>query len=129
VKKASRPRHAPATLRTLVQIALILGAGFGFVAPSPLRAQAIVEDGSVVSGRKVLMRVQPEYPTLLKMTHIGGIVKLNASVLPDGSVIKVSVLGGNPILADEAVKAVRQWKFAAASGQTSEVIWFSFHAH
>jgi len=126
VKKPLRFRLAPATLPALLPLALILVA---FVAPPSSTAQAIVEDGSVQSGRKVVTRVQPEYPILLKVARIGGIVKVNAVVLPDGTVTKVTALGGNPVLAEKTIQAVMQWKFAPASVQTNEIVWFSFHAH
>jgi len=129
MRKAPRCRLAPATLRTRVRIALILVAGFALSPPPLLRAQASLEDGSVQSARKVLTRVTPEYPKLLKVTRIGGVVKLNATVLPNGTVAKVTVLGGNPVLAEEAVRAVMRWKFAAASTQSNEIVSFTFNAH
>jgi TonB family protein len=79
------------------------------------------------SGRKVILRVKPDYSVLLRGSNIGGTVKLSATVLPNGTVAKVSVLGGNPILAESAFKAVLQWKFAPAPTQTSEAIQLNFH--
>jgi len=129
MRKAPRCRLTPATLRTRVRIALILVAGFALSPPLLLRAQASLEDGSVQSGRKVLTRVTPEYPKLLKVARIGGVVKVNAFVLPDGAVTKVTVLGGNPVLAEEAVRAVMLWKFVPASAQSNEIVSFTFNAH
>jgi TonB family protein len=77
-------------------------------------------------GRKVLVTVKPEYPFTLKVAKIGGLVRLTASVLPNGTVTKVQVRGGNPILAESAVTAVMKWKYAPAASQTNEEISISF---
>ena len=76
--------------------------------------------------RKVIARVQPAYPQILKNAHIGGVVRLNATVLANGSVTKVVILGGNPILAESSVQAVILWKFAASASQTQEEVILAF---
>ena len=76
--------------------------------------------------RAVITRVQPAYPPIMKEAHIGGIVRLNATVLANGTVEKVVILGGNPALADGAVQAVRQWKFAAGPSRTEEEVVLKF---
>lgn len=62
--------------------------------------------------RKILKKVEAQYPSVLKRRGIGGTVRLKVLVHADGTVKDVEVLGGNPALADAADKAVRQWKFA-----------------
>jgi TonB family protein len=62
--------------------------------------------------RKVVKRVEPQYPAILKRRGIGGTVRLKVTIHADGTVKDVEVLGGNPALADSAEKAVRQWRFA-----------------
>lgn len=64
------------------------------------------------SERKILKKVEAQYPAILKRRGIGGTVKLKVFINGDGSVKDVEILGGNPALADAAEKAVRQWKFA-----------------
>jgi len=78
---------------------------FGLISGLPAQPQ---ESGE----RKVVKRVEAEYPAILKRRGIGGTVRLKVSVRADGTVRDVEVLGGNPALADAAEKAVRQWKFA-----------------
>jgi hypothetical protein len=39
------------------------------------------------------------------------------------------VLGGNPILAENAAATVKKWKYAAAATQTTEDISLSFSPH
>jgi TonB family protein len=62
--------------------------------------------------RKVLRKVTAQYPAILKQRGIGGVVKLRVLVNQNGTVKDTVVLGGNPILANCAQKAVKQWVFA-----------------
>ncbi|MGB6597470.1 MAG: energy transducer TonB [Candidatus Acidiferrum sp.] len=62
--------------------------------------------------RKILKKVDAQYPSILKRRGIGGTVRMKVAIRADGTVKDVQVLGGNPALADSAEKAVRQWKFA-----------------
>jgi TonB family protein len=74
------------------------------------------------SGRKLLRRVEPKYPEDLKRHDIGGVVRLSLEVTAQGTVRKISPIGGNPILLEAAMAAVKQWKYAPAeSMQTLEV--------
>jgi len=57
---------------------------------------------------------------------IGGTVKVVGMVAPNGTVKSVHVLGGHPMLADAAQKALLQWKFEAAPHETSEIIEMKF---
>jgi TonB family protein len=90
---------------------------------------ALLAQKAPKSDRKVLVSVKPEYSELLKHAQIGGLVRLKATVLPDGKVSNVDVVGGNPILAESAVTAVMKWKFLPAPAQTVEDISISFSPH
>lgn len=76
--------------------------------------------------RKVVRKVAPKYPPELKRHGIGGVVRLSILVLPNGSVNKVSTLGGNPALADAATLAVKQWKYVPADSPTTADVQFDF---
>jgi len=80
----------------------------------------------VTSSRKVLKTVAAQYPSVLKRRGIGGTVKLRVLVHPNGAVKDVQVLGGNPILSDCAVKAVKQWVFVASEKEESIEISVGF---
>jgi len=71
--------------------------------------------------RKIIKKVEAQYPAVLKRRGIGGTVRLKVLVHADGTVKDVEVLGGNPALADAADKAVRQWKFAPGNDSTVTV--------
>ncbi len=53
----------------------------------------------------MLTRVEPEYLETLQPLQIGGTVRLAVTISPRGTVEKVALLGGNPILAEAASKS------------------------
>jgi TonB family protein len=73
------------------------------------------------SDRKIVKKVDVQYPLVLKRRGIGGTVRLKVAIHADGSVKDVEVLGGNPALADSAEKAVRQWRFSPGGESTMTV--------
>jgi TonB family protein len=79
--------------------------------------------------RRIVKTIRPEYPVVLKNKGIGGVVRLNVRVLANGNVASVSVIGGNPILADSAAKSIMTWQFESATSASNEVITFDFNAH
>jgi len=92
------------------------------------RNQAFGQDAPVQSesGRKVATRVAPDYPELARRLHIHGVVKVEATVRPNGTVKTARVVGGNPVLAEAAVTAVTKWKFESGSAETSELVQLAF---
>jgi TonB family protein len=80
----------------------------------------------VSSSRKLVKTVAAQYPSVLKRRGIGGTVKLRVLVNANGTVKDAQVLGGNPILADCAVKAVKQWVFVASEKEESIEISVGF---
>ena len=77
------------------------------------------------SDRKLIHRVEPDYPPDLKQMGIGGYVRIEATISPAGNVESVFLLGGNPILGEAAIKAVKKWKYVAQDSQTK--VQLSFH--
>lgn len=73
-------------------------------------------------GRKVKTSVKPAYPDVARQMHITGTVRLEATVSPDGKVKDTRVVGGSPMLAQEASNAVRKWKYEEAAKETVEVV-------
>jgi TonB family protein len=78
------------------------------------------------SSRRIVRTTEPDYPKIVKHSHIGGSVRLNVTVLASGDVAKVEILGGNPIFAESASKAVIKWKYAPAATQTKEEVQINF---
>lgn len=82
-----------------------------------------IVDTSKLSQRKLLIRIEPEYPDTLKRMKIGGSVRLQVTISAKGSVETVQVLGGNPILGEAAQAAVKQWIYAPSHApSTAEVV-------
>jgi TonB family protein len=81
------------------------------------------------TGRKIVKKVIAQYPSILKSKGIGGVVRLKVFIKPDGSVRDTEVIGGNPILAESAQKAVLQWKFLPTSSETTMEVSVVFDPH
>jgi TonB family protein len=98
--------------RILVSIGLATVLISCLAAPTP----SLADDS-----RKVKQQVAPVYPELAKQNHITGSVKLEVVITPQGGVRTVKVLGGNPVLADSAERAVKNWKFETGTEETRTI--------
>jgi TonB family protein len=110
------------------RIALLCGAtalvALALTQPSLTQTGMTLERGHLE--RKVVSRVAPFYPEIAKRHRIKGVVKLEVVVGKNGIVQSAKALGGSPLLIESAAYAVRQWRFAPALKETSEVIEFEF---
>ncbi len=77
--------------------------------------------------RKLKYRVDPVYPELAKRNNISGSARVELLITADGRVKDVKVLGGNPVLVNAVLEAVRQWKYEPASEESSAVFKFDFN--
>ena len=91
----------------------------------PAEAQSHEEN----SDRKVVARVEPEYPETLKRLYIGGVVKIEAVVAPTGIVESTQLIGGSPVLGQSAMKAIKRWRYAPASSKEKVVVQLEFDPH
>src|SRR6266566_1146352 len=78
-------------------------------------------------GRKVKTAVKPDYPQVARQMRVTGTVRLEATVAPDGKVRDTKVLGGSPLLVQEAVVAVKKWNYEEAPKETVENVEVVFH--
>ena len=92
----------------------------------PLAAQTSDQNSS---DRKVISRVEPEYPDALKRLYIGGVVRVEVDVAPNGTVKSTKLLGGSPILGQSTMKAVKQWKYAPAAAEETLTVKLEFDPH
>jgi TonB family protein len=76
--------------------------------------------------RKLISRVDPTYPDILKSNHIGGTVRLKVTITPNGAVEDVELLGGNPILGEAAMAAVKKWVYAAGRSRAMTEVSIPF---
>lgn len=85
-----------------------------------------VPAGCSQSERKVKTRVDPEYPELAKRMHLQGVVRVQVTVSPDGTVKNVEEVGGNPVLLEALVRAVKKWKYERADKESVLEVKFEF---
>jgi TonB family protein len=79
--------------------------------------------------RKLITRFEPKYPETLQRLNIGGTVRLQVTISPKGNVEHVELLGGNPILAEAAIEAVKQWVYSPGSTQSTTEVIIPFDLH
>jgi TonB family protein len=79
--------------------------------------------------RRVLSRVDPDYPVALQKLYIGGVVRVEVVVAPSGSVRSLKLLGGSPILGQSSMKAIKQWKYAPAATDETLTVKIEFDPH
>lgn len=94
------------------------------VAPIAVSAQ---DSETARQAREVVRKVAPIYPELARRLQISGIVKIRATVAPNGSVKLVEPVGGNPVLMKAAQEAIANWKYAPGPGETRELIELHFN--
>ena len=92
-----------------------------------LAATAAAQDATPSQNqRQIVHKVIPIYPDLAKRTHLSGVVKLQATIAPDGSVKLIKVMGGNPVFIKAAQDAVANWKYVSAPSETHESVELLF---
>jgi TonB family protein len=82
--------------------------------------------GTDQAERAILKKDPPEYPKIAKDMNLHGAVKLKVWVKPDGSVRRLEYVGGHPLLAEAALKAVKSWKYAVAAKESTQLVEVKF---
>jgi protein TonB len=77
--------------------------------PSPAAAHA-PRVSHMMEGN-LIRRVQPDYPPIARSARIQGQVVLAAIISKEGTIEKLRVLAGHPMLVHAAVEAVSQWRY------------------
>src|SRR5579872_1720520 len=109
--------------------------GFGFTVGVLLMGSlfigvfGIARSHAQESDRRVVNRVEPDYPDALKKLYIGGVVRVEVQVAPNGSVKNIKLLGGNPILGQSTMKAVKMWRYAPAAADETLTVKLEFDPH
>ena len=81
------------------------------------------------SDRRLITRIEPEYPDALKKLYIGGVVRVEVQVAANGTVKNTKLLGGSPILGQSTMKAVKQWKYVPAAADETLTVKIEFDPH
>lgn len=64
-----------------------------------------------VAAENLVKRVEPAVPPLAKAAGIGGTVRLDITISPEGKVVSVKALSGHPMLVPSFMQTVRQWEY------------------
>ena len=90
-------------------------------------AKAAAESNPETKGaRRLKISTRPEYPAMARQMNLRGTVQLELTIEADGSVKNVHVIGGHHVLADAAVRSVRQWRFEPGVRETTELLKVNF---
>ena len=108
-----------------VVLSVVLGTAVGPIYSNAQNAQNAQNEEMV---RRAKTKVQPTYPELAHKMNISGIVKIEVTVAPNGSVKEARVVGGHPVLAQSALDAAKRWRFEPASAESTGIIDFKFEA-
>ena len=103
-------------------LTLLLGESLA-LAPKACTQESPLE----APGRKVRVRMIPDYPALARQLKVTGKVKIEATVAADGHVTGTKVIGGSPLLINSAVEALKKWRFEPGSKETMETVEFDFN--
>jgi TonB family protein len=76
--------------------------------------------------RKLKSTVPPEYPELARRLQLKGTARVSVTVAPDGRVTNAKELGGNPVLVDALIRAVKKWKYEPAAKESVIEVKFDF---
>ena len=95
--------------------------------PPPVKKKAPpkrIRVGGNVAKARLTRQVRPQYPPLARQARIQGTVKLSAIIAKDGSIQKLEVMSGHPLLVPAALAAVKQWRYRPTllNGEAVEVL-------
>jgi TonB family protein len=76
--------------------------------------------------RKVVQHENPEYPAMAARMSLHGTVKLKVQIAPDGTVRSAECVGGHPLLAESALRAVRKWRYEVKTKESIQVVDVNF---
>jgi protein TonB len=70
-----------------------------------------IQVGGKVQEASLIDKVMPPYPPLAKTTRIQGHVIMSAVISTTGTIEKLTLVSGHPLLAPAAMLAVKQWRY------------------
>jgi protein TonB len=83
----------------------ILTAAPKVAVPQKVRISSGIAQGNLIHD------VKTPYPAFARQAHIQGLVILQAVIGKDGTIQNLRVVSGNPMLAQAALEAVKQWRY------------------
>jgi protein TonB len=80
--------------------------------PKPPSEAGVPVKIGVLNPSKLMYQVSPQYPILAHRMHVSGTVTLEALIDEEGTVSRVEVVDGHPLLRAAAVEAVKHWRYS-----------------
>jgi TonB family protein len=108
-----------------VVLSVVLGTAVGPIYSNAQNTRNVQNEEMV---RRAKTKVQPSYPELAHKMNISGVVKIEVTVAPNGTVKEARVVGGHPVLAQSALDAAKRWRFEPAASDSTGIIDFKFEA-
>jgi len=105
--------------RNLARLAIVAALAT-FLTPPVVNSQA-------QDGRQLIFHPAPIYSDFARKLAISGVVKVLVVIAPDGKIKDTKVIGGHPVLVDAVQEALKNWRYAPASSETTTVLEFHFH--
>ena len=117
----SKDARLPANTEVTISFRVDEGTAQGF---PPTDGVQRIRVGGNVQSTNLITKIPPMYPPEAKRDRVQGRVRLNVLIGEDGSVKDVVLIEGEPVLADAAIPAVRQWIYnpTLLNGQPVEVV-------
>jgi periplasmic protein TonB len=117
IKTASEPVVGVALTPTRTIPSLML-AEASLPPPEPPPGEPDIKPPPVIGGRLepavLIKQTLPAYPAMARTARVTGVVVLEGTVNVNGSIENIHVVDGHPLLVDEAIKAVKKWKYRPA---------------
>jgi TonB family protein len=76
--------------------------------------------------RKSVKTTPPVYPAIAVKMKVEGVVKMDVTIDPDGSVAGVKVVSGHQLLVSAAVDAVKKWRYETAESKSTQSVTLDF---
>ena len=89
-------------------------------------AMSAAGQGQEGLNRRIRSKVNPVYPEIARKLGLTGAVRLEITVATNGTLKDTKVIGGNPILVNAAMDAVKRWKFESSNVESVGVVEFKF---
>ncbi len=97
--------------RTLTFAAVLTASLAGLAGAQPPPPPAAVRVGGNIPQPTKIVDVKPVYPAIAQSARVQGVVIVEATIAPDGTIQDAKVLRSIPLLDQAAVDAVRLWRF------------------
>lgn len=95
----------------VLSLASTFVAGLVLTVAAPQETEEAVLRAPSVQEWKLLRKVEPKYPAVAVQHRIQGVVRFTGVIGKDGSVERLSLISGHPLLVRAAIEAAQRWVY------------------